>query len=121
MPPAVSRKISRLDPHVRSSEIDNGVLRRAPRLAVEELRHGRHGVELEALVGVELELHHILASARSHYRTCPAIARAARIAARPTVTRGISSHTSPSRTRPACFLFLPPHCLKKKGTFALRH
>jgi len=29
---------------------------------------------------------------------------------------GISSQVRPSRRRPAFFLFLPPHCLKKNGT-----
>ncbi len=36
---------------------DDRVLRRAPGLAVEEVNDGGHGVELELLVGVELELH----------------------------------------------------------------
>src|SRR5262245_10916729 len=34
---------------------------------------------------------------------------------------GISSQVFPSRMRPARFLFTPPHCLKKKGTFAAWH
>jgi hypothetical protein len=29
---------------------------------------------------------------------------------------GISSHVRPLRRRPLFFLFVPPHCLKKKGT-----
>ena len=28
---------------------------------------------------------------------------------------GISSHSRPSRSLPVFFLFVPPHCLKKKG------
>jgi hypothetical protein len=38
-------------------QIDDGVLRYALRLAVEEVGNGGHGVELEGLVGVELEFH----------------------------------------------------------------
>ena len=34
---------------------------------------------------------------------------------------GISSQIRPSSTRPAFFLFVPPHCLKKKATPARRH
>src|SRR5216684_898811 len=34
---------------------------------------------------------------------------------------GIWSQVRPSSRRPACFLSLPPHCLKKKGTSARRH
>jgi hypothetical protein len=34
---------------------------------------------------------------------------------------GISFHIWPSRRRPAFFLFVPPHCLKKKGVFARLH
>src|SRR5215813_10869421 len=32
-------------------------------------------------------------------------------------TSGISSHVRPSSTRPAYFLFLPPHCLKAYYSF----
>ena len=39
------------------ANVDDGVLRRALRLAVEEVGDRRHGVELELLVGVELQLH----------------------------------------------------------------
>lgn len=35
--------------------------------------------------------------------------------------KGTSSHGRPSSSRPAFFLFVPPHCLKKKGTRAFRH
>src|SRR4051812_46243690 len=35
--------------------------------------------------------------------------------------RGIPSHVRPSNSRPARFLFTPPHCLKKKATFPRRH
>ena len=34
---------------------------------------------------------------------------------------GISSHVRPSSSRPAFFLFVPPHCLKKNGTSACAH
>ena len=49
---APARRTSPSRPHV-----DDRVLRRALRLAVEEVRDGGHGVELEGLIGVELELH----------------------------------------------------------------
>ena len=39
------------------ADVDDRELRRALRLAVEEVGDRRHGVELELLVGVELELH----------------------------------------------------------------
>ena len=39
------------------ANVDDRVLRRALGLAVEEVGDGRHGIELELLVGVELELH----------------------------------------------------------------
>src|SRR3990172_1747130 len=42
----------------------------------------------------------------------------------PTTTNkrlGISSQVLPSSTRPVFFLFTPPHCLKKKGTFDVSH
>src|SRR5437870_4470581 len=44
----------------KSTEVfrmDNGILRRALRLAVKEIRHGGHSVELVWLVGVELQFH----------------------------------------------------------------
>src|SRR3954451_14738330 len=34
---------------------------------------------------------------------------------------GIVSYVRPSRRRPAFFLFLPPHCLKKNATPAQTH
>ena len=34
---------------------------------------------------------------------------------------GIWSHARPSSSRPAAFLRVPPHCLKKKGTPAATH
>ena len=34
---------------------------------------------------------------------------------------GISSHVRPSKSRPAFFLLVPPHCLKKNATPASRH
>ena len=34
---------------------------------------------------------------------------------------GISSHIRPSSLRPDLFLFVPPHCLKKKATPASKH
>jgi hypothetical protein len=39
------------------ADLDDGGLRRALRLAVKKLGHGRDGVKLEGLVRVELELH----------------------------------------------------------------
>src|SRR5712691_1952563 len=44
----------------KSAEVfrmDNGILRRAMRLAVKEIRHGGYSVELVWLVGVELQFH----------------------------------------------------------------
>src|SRR5213596_856202 len=35
--------------------------------------------------------------------------------------RGTLSYFFPSRSRPALLLRTPPHCLKKKGTFAFSH
>ena len=42
-----------------TAQVDDGILRRALRLAVEEVGDGGHGVELELLIGVELELHSV--------------------------------------------------------------
>jgi hypothetical protein len=38
-------------------QINDGKFRRTLRLPVEQIGHGGHGVELELLVGVELNLH----------------------------------------------------------------
>lgn len=39
------------------AHVDNGIVGRALRLAVEEFGDSRHGVKLEGLIRIELELH----------------------------------------------------------------
>ena len=50
------------------AEVDRCVLRRHLRLAVEEVGDGVDGVELELLVGVELQLHRLTPSGTSRLR-----------------------------------------------------
>jgi len=41
----------------QTADVNDRILRRTLRLAVEEVRNGRDGIELEPLVGVELKFH----------------------------------------------------------------
>ena len=54
--------------------------------------------------------------------TQPVATSAIRLFGRPLESEGLRGgiwfHVRPSSTRPAFFLFLPPHCLKKNGTLA---
>src|SRR5262249_24574790 len=95
-----------------------------------DLRHEREVVRERHLLGqkfVILKVPNLAIGLLLHGRLlqfrgcCGAAAIRSRGAIGRSTRGGNSSYVWPSSVRPAAFLFLPPHCLKKKGTPCSRH
>ena len=95
----------------KCSECYSNESRRPRSPHVSRLARGKHVVLRQSHCGSpQYDLHFV--------RTQPTMHRPSSAPPRRANGCGISFPVRPSRTRPACFLFTPPHCLKKNGTSA---